>query len=243
VNVIYCRYSPRPEHAAERAVSLQVQIESCRKYCDVNGLAVDRIIEDPEVSARTTSLFERPGGAKLAALPPESNVIAMKLDRVFRKTIDGLSTLENWKVSHVRLHLANEGGCSIDTSTATGEMIATFLLGVASWEPRAIAERTKSAMNHRMDNRKAHLNPANFPYGMMEDTTSKRHAKCGHYEGMIHNPEEQAVIAQIMEWRTVYRWSYADIISELEASDITCRGNKWFPQSIKRIVKRYSALD
>jgi site-specific DNA recombinase len=238
MNIIYCRYSPRPEHAAERAVSLQVQIEACQKYCDINNLAVDRITEDPEVSARTTPLFDRPSGSRLMTLPENSNVIAMKLDRVFRKTIDGLQTLEYWKVNHVRLHLANEGGCSIDTSTATGEMIATFLLGVASWEPRAIAERTKSAMNHRMDNNKAHLNPANFPYGMMEDPDSRKHAKSRHHEGMIPCPEEQAIINEILCLRKD-KWSYASIANVLNDDGITCRGSKWFPQSIKRIVKRY----
>ena len=240
MNIIYCRYSPRPEHATERACSLQVQIEACEKYCHANGMSIDRVIEDPEVSARKTALFDRPGGADLMMLPAHSNVIAMKLDRVFRETIDGLTTLRFWKEHNTRFHLANEGGCTIDTSTATGELMATFLLGVTSWEPRAIAERTSIAMNHRMSNGKAHLNPSHFPYGMMEDPESRTHDKSGHHEGMIKCTEEQKVIGRIV-WMHNCGMGLGEIGRTLTDEGITNRGNRWYPQTIKRILERTEA--
>lgn len=240
MNIIYCRYSPRPEHATERACSLQVQIEACEKYCRSNELAVDEIIEDPEVSARKTPLFDRPNGSKLMTLPAHSNVIALKLDRVFRKTIDGLQTLEHWKENNIKFHLANEGGCTIDTSTATGELIATFLLGVTSWEPRAISERTSTAMNHRMAHGKAHLNPANFPYGMMEDPTSKTHVCSGHHEGMIECPEEQAIIERIIFLKR-NGYGLNAVARMLNEAGTKNRGNCWYPNTIKRILERAEA--
>ena len=214
MNIIYCRYSPRPEAAVERTVSLQVQSESCIKYCKANGLAVDGIIEDPEVSARKTPLFERPGGRKLLMLPEDSNVIAMKF------------------------HLANEGGCSINTSTATGKMLATMLLSVASWEPEMIAERTSQGLNHRLSHGKAHLNPANFPYGMKEDPTSKVHSSSGHHEGMIEDEEEQDIIKTIITLRKS-EYGLSLICRCLAEDGIKCRGKKWFPNTIKRILDRY----
>lgn len=238
MNIIYCRYSPRPDAAVERSCSLQVQTESCTKYCKMNGLAIDGVIEDPEVSARKTPLFERPGGRKLLMLPSNSNVIAMKLDRVFRSTVDGLTTLKHMQEAEVKFHLANEGGCSIDTSTATGELIATFLLGVASWEPRTIAERTSAGLQHRMKNQKAHLNPKNFPYGMMEDPDSRRHSASGHHEGMIECPEEREVIMQILQY-WAFDISYNGIARRLKDDGILNRGDKPFhPQQIKRIIER-----
>jgi hypothetical protein len=242
VNLIYCRFSPRPEQAAERAVSLQVQIEACQKYCNANNLIVDDIISDPETSARLTPLFERPGGVRVKSLPPGSNVIAMKLDRVFRRTIDGLTTIETWKQQQVQLHLANEGGCSINTSTATGEMIATFLLGVASWEPRAIAERTRSAINHRLDNNLSHLNPANLPYGMMQDTSTDTHAVSGHHQGMCDCPDEQQVIEQVVILHE-NGWGLRAICRTLTENGILCRDKPWEPVKIKRIIKRHAKLN
>tara|TARA_R110000824_G_scaffold13979_4_gene60112 strand:+ start:458 stop:1189 length:732 start_codon:yes stop_codon:yes gene_type:complete len=238
MNIIYCRYSPRPEAAVERTVSLQVQSESCIKYCKANGLAVDGIIEDPEVSARKTPLFERPGGRKLLTLPENSNVIAMKLDRVFRDTIDGLTTLKHLRDSKINFHLANEGGCSINTSTATGKMVATFLLGVASWEPEMIAERTSQGLNHRLSHGKAHLNPANFPYGMKEDPNSKVHSSSGHHEGMIEDEDEQDIIKTIITLRKS-EYGLSLICRCLAEDGIKCRGKKWFPNTIKRILDRY----
>lgn len=236
MNVIYCRYSPRPEHASDRAVSLPVQIKAGMKYAELNNLTIDKVIRDPDVSARTP-VFERPGGSKLLSLPAESNVIAMKLDRVFRDTVDGLTTLNFWKENSVRFHLANEGGCSIDTSTAIGKMVATFLLGVASWEPEAIAERTKAALNHRLANGKAHLNPSNFPYGMQEDLESKKHALSGHHEGMTDCEEEQEIINTIINLRD-RGYGLAETGRFLTNKGILCRGKKWHPQKIKRILKR-----
>lgn len=238
MNVIYCRFSPRPEGAAERSVSLQVQMEACQKYCDANNLAVDRVIQNPEVSARKTPFFERQGSEELRVLPAHSNVISMKLDRIFRDTIDGLTTLEYWKQQNVRLHLANEGGCSIDTSTATGKLIATFLLGVTSWEPEAIGERTSAAFKTRLADNKNHLPAYKIPYGMMADPNGSIYAESGTAKGMIESPHEMHIVQIILNLRKQGH-GYRPIARQLNSDGIDCRGKDWSGQKVKRIVQRY----
>jgi len=239
MNIIYCRFSPRPENATERSVSLNVQIEACQKYCDVNDMAVDEIIQNPEVSARKTPFFERPDSQRLMRLPPNSNIIAMKLDRIFRDTRDGLNTLEFWKAQKVDLHLANEGGCSIDTSTATGKLIATFLLGVASWEPEAISERTSTAFKNRLAAKQNHLSSGQLPYGMAPDSNGEVYAESGTAKVMVDCPEEMAVVEHIIRLRKEGH-GYRPIARLLNENGIQCRNKDWSGQKVKRVVQRYS---
>lgn len=242
MNVIYCRYSPRPEGAAERSVSLQVQLEACQKYCDANEMAVDKVISNPEVSARKVPFFERQGSEELRQLPENSNVIAMKLDRIFRDTVDGLTTLEYWKSQKVKLHLANEGGCSIDTSTATGKLIATFLLGVTSWEPEAIGERTSAAFKTRMADNKNHLNSRSIPYGMRADPNSNVYAESGTAKGVIEDTYEMKVVHLILNLKED-GYGYRPIARQLNDDGILCRGKDWSGQKVKRVVQRYREKD
>lgn len=237
MNVIYTRFSPRPEHAAERASTLEVQLDSCTKYCKAQSMAIDTIIRDPEMSARKTPFFERPQGSTLMTLPANSNVIAMKLDRVFRDTRDGLNTLEHWSKDNTRLHFANEGGCSINTGTAMGKMLMTFMLGVASWEPEAIGERTSAAFKKRLKNKQNHLSPKHIPYGLMQDPNAEKHLRSGHSEGLIENPEEMEVVSVILDlWETN---GYRPIARQLNEHQIDCRGKDWTGQGVKRIVQRF----
>jgi len=242
MNVIYTRFSPRPEHAAERAATLEVQLESCEKYCDNSKLAVDRVIQDPEMSARKTPFFERPHGAELLTLPPNSNVIAMKLDRVFRDTRDGLNTLEHWDKTGTRLHFANEGGCTLNTGSAMGKMLLTFMLGVASWEPDAIGERTSSALKKRIRSNKNHLNPKNIPYGKAMDPAAPKHLRSGVSEGLIDCPEEMRVVQTILN-HIQHGNGYRGTARDLNEVGILCRDKDWTGQGIKRVVQRYGRRD
>lgn len=155
--VVYVRYSPRPKlrnesleasAAQEDAETIKLQIEACERYAAMKSLVITDIIRDPETSARKTPLFEREGGENLKSLPRGSHIICYKLDRMFRNTVDGLTTLEYFKERGIRLHFADQGGCTIDVSTAVGEMLTTTLLAYAAFEPRQTSERTAAAYKH-----------------------------------------------------------------------------------------------
>jgi len=72
------------------------------------GLELDDIIADPGISG-SVSLFERPGGRRLATLMADDIVIAAKLDRLFRSALDALRTVEVWERIGVRLILNGHG--------------------------------------------------------------------------------------------------------------------------------------
>lgn len=181
--IIYTRFSPRPLKSGEEesiaaeedANSIRVQLEACSRYCQFHGFTVIDVLKDPFTSARSVPLFERTEGDKLKHLPEGTAVVAMDLTRVFRDTVDGLSTLAYFESFGITLHLASQGGCSIDTSTAQGKLIATFLLGVAAYEPARTAERTSQSMKYQQSQGKRMTSKSNIPYGWMANPDSDAH--------------------------------------------------------------------
>ena len=95
-------------------------------------------------------LWERPMGRVLRRklLSGEySNLIAMKLDRLFRITTDMLLTVQEVEDMGVRLLIADLGGEAIDTSTSTGRFMLTIFGGIAEMERGLISERTQEGMD------------------------------------------------------------------------------------------------
>src|SRR6185295_6880917 len=100
------------------------------------GMTSVVVLADEGISA-SKPLDSRPRGQELTALVRSGSVRAIvgtKLDRLFRDTVDCLSTVEEWSRRDVALHLLDLGGQSIDTSSATGEFFLTLLAGLAQME-------------------------------------------------------------------------------------------------------------
>ena len=231
-NIIYTRISPRPKGSLERSCSIDIQLAACKKYCQYHEIVVDEVLSDVQVSGRDR-LKDRPGGSRLLDLPSGSNVIAVKLDRLWRSTADGLTCLEHFQDNGVSVHFADQGGCTINASTAVGYLIATQLLAVATFEP---AERTKEAKLHRMDVGICDLNPRDLPYGMMPDVTSPM-TDTGHHTRHIQCPNEMYTVNEIL---SLHFMNYSlRSIARVIGETVSCRGKSWHPQKIKRIINRY----
>ena len=239
MNVIYARFSPRPADSAERSESIELQLEVCQRYAAMRDIAIDAVLQDPEVSARATYLFDRPAGQELRGLPKGSSVIAMKLDRVFRDTRDGLNVMDHWQETGVKLHLADQGGCAIDTTTATGKFLTTILLAQASFEPALISERTSKAMLRNYEKGITTQAPANISFGFKPDPNATTHMASGHSTAMIEDEDEQQVVNYILELHASGTKPYT-IAKTLNNSGIENRGKSWFPVSVLRVIERHS---
>lgn len=173
----YNRFSPRRLKTSdsellasgEDIASMEAQIETNLKYAMSRGLTIVTTLRDPFTSARTTPLFERPEGCKLRDLPRGHHIIALKLARMFRSAVDGLTTLEYFEKRGVIVHFSDEGGVSLSTGTAKGKFVATMLLAVAEYEPGETAERTSKGMKHRQANGQRMTSAATIPFGQMMD--------------------------------------------------------------------------
>ena len=219
--VCYVRVST--EEQARKGVSLAAQEEKLRAYCTMTGMAVVEVIREEGVSG-SIPLADRPGGAAMLRLLAEgkaSDVVALKLDRVFRRTIDALTQTEAWDKKGVGLHLVDFGGTAMSTSDATGKLLFTILAGMAQWERALTAERTKAALTHKKKHRQAY-SPTPYGYDRRGDTL---HA----------NLREQAVILQIRAMRDSGA-SLRAIVRELK-DEPTKQGGQWYAGTVKYMLE------
>ena len=152
------------EEQAREGVSLAAQEARLRAYCTAAGLTLVDIMRDEGVSA-SKPLEKRPAGlALLRALARKQarHVVVVTLDRMFRSTVDCLSTVQIWDRAGIGLHLVDHGGQSIATATAVGRMFLTMLAGFAEMERRLNGERTAAALRHKKGKRQAY---SPTPYG------------------------------------------------------------------------------
>jgi site-specific DNA recombinase len=221
--ISYCRVST--EEQVKGGVSLAAREARVRAYCAVAGLSlVDSICDDGVSAARP--LATRPGGAALLralARRQARRVVVVTLDRAFRPTIDGLSTVQARDRAGVGLHVVDHGGQSIATATPVGRMFLTMLAGFAEMEKRLIGERTANAMRHKKARRQAY---ARTPYGFDREG-----------EGLRPNPAEEAVIRQVQGWQRAGK-SLHGIAGELARRQVpTKRGGRWYAGTVWHLLR------
>lgn len=230
---IYTRFSPRPAKdgdaeriaANEDAESIRLQMEVCQRYAVMKSLIITDIIKDPETSARKTPVFQREGGSRLQFLPKGTHVICSALDRMFRSTADGLTTMHHFKKQGITLHFADQSGCTIDLSTGDGEFLCTVLLAAASLEPRRTADRTSKAMKHRQATGQRMTADTHIPFGQMLDPNdSSRTIPC---------PDELYAAVWAKELQDSGR-SLRDIANSIGP----IRGKILSPQSVKILISK-----
>jgi site-specific DNA recombinase len=220
--VLYIRVST--DEQARTGVSLDVQEERLRAYCVMRGLTVATVIREEGVSG-AKPLAKRPGGAILLATVASgeaTNVVALKLDRLFRNTADTLTTTMKWDCAGVALHLVDYGGAAIDTRSATGRMMLTMLAGFAEFERNLISERTTSALAYKRD------------HGRVSGPTPYGYDRVG--DDLVPNVPEQATIAQVRTWRDGGLSLRAIATRLTDAGTPTKRGGKWYPRTVSLLL-------
>lgn len=235
---IYTRYSPRPakEGDAERiaanedAETIRLQVDVCQRYAVMKSLIILETIKDPETSARLTPVFEREGGSRLQFLPRGTHIICSKLDRMFRSTADGLTSMHYFQRKGIILHFADQSGCTLDLSTGEGEFIFTMLLAAAALEPRRTSDRTSKAMKHRQSNGQRMTSTKTIPFGQMVDPNDpSRTIPCQDEINLMH-------LARGMH--SIGKLSLRKIAERLGP----VRGKILSPQSVKLMIEKSEQL-
>lgn len=140
----------------DQEISPEVQEKQCREW---HRQQADRgewkgdsafigMIVDKAVSGKI-DLFKRPQGQHILTTLKRGDVLVVaKLSRAFRSTQDMLRSCEVFQEVGIRLVLLD---MAVDTSTPTGKLMLTVLAAIAEFERELIAERTRDAIKHRMD--------------------------------------------------------------------------------------------
>lgn len=129
--------------------STDSQLSELRRYCDRQGWTVAKTYEDRAVSG---AQHDRPAlNAMLAdAQRGEFDVVVVwKIDRLARSTAHLLEILNLLRACHVDFCSSTQG---IDTTTAHGRMVFTFLGAIAEFERELITERVTAGIARAKEN-------------------------------------------------------------------------------------------
>ena len=183
----YVRVSTNEQ--ADHGVSLDAQHESFMAYALLQKLNLVEVVIEDAISG-SVPLADRPGGRRLLELVEKKKarqVIAIKLDRLFRDAADALAQTGIWDKSGITLHLIDVGGQAINTSSAMGRMFLTMMAGFAELERNLIAERTAAALAHKKAKRQVY---APIPLGFMRDG-----------DKLVPDAGEQRTVRRILDLR------------------------------------------
>jgi len=221
--IVYLRVSTAEQ--AQGGVSLKDQEEKIEQYCKLQGLEAVKVIREEGISA-SKHLKDRPGGAELLQLLRErkaDNVIALKLDRLFRDAEDALRESKAWDKAGIALHLVDMGGQTINTASAMGRFFLSMMSSFAELERNLISERTGAALKYKKAHREAY---SPVPYGYTREENN-----------LQEDEAEQQTIKDIIAWRET-GWTLRRIAEELTAQGRpTKQGGKWYAGTVNYILK------
>lgn len=213
-------------HQAEEGVSLDAQTKRIGSYCETHGLDLVRIVQDPEAISGGIPLHNREGGAevlRMIAAGEVSQVVALKLDRLFRSAKDCLTHIENWQEKGVSLHLVDMGGQSVNSGSGPGKLFVTMLAGFAEFERKLISERTEAALRHKRETGRVYSAVTPYGYQRKEDR-------------LVPVEAEQKVIAKMKLLRSRGK-SLHQIAAKLNEDNIATRkGGKWHASTVTYII-------
>ena len=181
--ILYIRVSTKDQDN-----SLELQEKSLKQYCQLKNLNPAHIIIDEDVSG-FKEIYKRKGGSQIPSLILNTKIIvAIKPDRLFRNTIDALTTVAEWNSQNIALHVVDMGGASFNTQTAIGKLIFTTIVATSQFERDITGERIKAISTNKKSEKKVYSRPI-----LGFDSVD------GH---LIPNPEEQKIISLIKDLST-----------------------------------------
>ena len=214
---------------ADSGLSLEAQRRKIKASAELSDLQLVDVLEDAGASAKD---LDRPAMADLLnriASGQVDCVIISQLDRLTRSTKDLGGLLETLAAARrpdggrgVDLISTKE---SLDTSTATGELIINILGAISQWERKIIAERTSAALQEKREQGRQTGGIAPFGYDFVDGVR-------------VENPQEQAVMARIANLREEGNTWQAVADTLTDNGHTTRKGGALTRQGIFRIAKR-----
>jgi site-specific DNA recombinase len=224
--VAYARVSSKRQ--AEEGVSLDAQVERLLAYADFRGLDLDPedIYVDDGISA-AIHLWSRPAGRRMRETiyhERVGHVLALKMDRLFRDVQDCLGSVDELRGIGVDIHILDQNGGTLDTSTPIGRFFLTTIASLSELERGQISERTKVAMKHLKDNAKVFTGPI-FGWDRRGDD-------------IIPNWEEQDIIDYMRHRHYAQEWSGNRIAKQLNELEIKGKkGGSWTSSMVLRTCR------
>src|SRR5262249_7659268 len=146
-------------------------------------------------------LWMREGGREmLVQLKPGDHVIITDLSRAFRNFREAVNQFEEWVSRGIHVHVTRLG---MDTRTILGRFAIRLLAALAEMESETTAERTRIVMQDRK--KRFGCASQNGMYG------KKWLKKKNGERQLVDDPDERAVMAQIVRLHDQERFSFREI--------------------------------
>jgi site-specific DNA recombinase len=215
----YCRVST--EQQANEGVSIELQIEKIKQYCELYNYELLDIVVDAGISAKS---LKRPGITNVLHMLDNNEADALiiyKLDRLTRSLADWSILIKDYfndKSGKTLLAVMDQ----IDTSTAAGRMCLNLMMTVFQWEREVISERTKAALQHK----KSKGEPIGS--GKFGEVLTK--------VNLSPNSDQQQVINLIIQLRSTGN-TLQQIADYLNANNYLTKRNKiWYAKTVKNVI-------
>ncbi len=220
--ILYTRVSTTKQ--VVDGVSLENQERRLHQYAGLHNYNDLDLITDEGFSGKNTN---RLGFNQVMQLVKENKcnaVIVYSLSRFARNTVDTLKCIELMNKKEIAFHSLTE---QIDTTTPIGRFFLTTLAGLAQLEREQIAERTKSALQHKKSKGER---VGQIPFGKKLDVDGIT---------LIDDEQEMKVIQLVKRLRKQGK-SYQKIADELIKRRFKNKfGNvKWNSTQICRILNK-----
>ena len=212
------------EEQADSGLGLAAQRQRIEAYCQLKGLVLQEIFEDPAVSGGKP-LGTRPAGARLLAEARKNKpvLVVAKFDRLFRSVADAAQAIADFDRRGIELVAIAEG---FDMTNPYGRAMAQMASVFAELERAMIRERTKAAMTvlRGRNLRMSHC----VPYGWDEGV-----------EGvLVRNDREQRTIVWMRQLQRDGK-SLRQIAALLNDRGVEPkRAKRWLHSSVLRILAR-----
>ena len=225
--IAYTRVSASEQAISE--LSLESQQREVIAYAERSGVVIVSVLSDKDESA---SSLNRPAMSELLTHIDSGRidaVIISKLDRLTRRIKDFMSLLQRMRKAQragggegIDLISSAE---SLDTGSATGQIVINIMDSVSQWDREVIGERTSAVLQELRAQGKSTGNP-NYGY------------EAGEGGKLIENEQEQAVLHRVAELRAEGK-SWAKVASTLTGAGVrTRRGTAFSRQGLSTIAKR-----
>lgn len=218
-----------PQNAGDGGANDELaQRAALDNYCKRNRFTLSTIFAEPaEFSSISIPWLERPAGQQLARqLRERSHVIACA-ESIFTTVTDLLSVVQDFNERGIVLHFAGfklRNGLEIPLSTCggMGEAFLIALRAMASLVASNRGEAVSEGMREKKRQGKKHCRHAGYGF----------HWRRGKQEA---HPQEQAVMAKIVEWREKgYSW-HGIAAHLLRHRILTAEGREWSPSRVRRV--------
>ena len=219
---IYCRYSPR--RAADTSQSNVTQEAQCREHAAKLGLVVAGVYEDKAVSGDA----EDKPGLEDAFLDLKKGDVLLVYSRCRLARDMCLALMVEKRVDRIGATIAAVTGDALVGNSPTAVLMRRILASFAEYEKALIGARTRAAMrSHQKAGRKI---SNHVPIGYMLDPRN--------HKRLVRSPADWPAVLLARKLAGEGSTAYAIAKSLDAAFPAVCRGVKWNPNTVAKILKR-----